>query len=977
MAKQIKFSEIVDDKSVRSGLDDILGSLTLIDNKLQDISKTSKDALNLEAEDSFKNIKKVNEAISQSNDAFETKLKIDKERVKVQKKIQETDEVNAKNLSDLELKIKKLNAAKSDLLKKELAADKQRKQGNEEIADAIKLTAEERVELAKITKELVKTTLQKSEQLKANKELAKDSLGLIDLYSKESKRLNQLRKDYKNLVLAEGSAANGAEELKREIDDLDKKLKDVDASAGQFQRNVGNYPDTIGDATDSILKFTAATVGAKLSLDGIQGSLEDTQEGSEAVREVSSSLGGVFDQVSNVVASASLDLFDLGKGLANGEVGFVDLAKSIGLASIGMSGAVEGVSDLRSNFNRTTSATENFTDKVEESANAQLELERRVIAFEKAIRPLEIRLSRLNGLVEEQQIIAGDTTRSFEEIRIAVLEGQKLQIERANILLRISREELAVSQERIRVANLAGGARVELLDAETDAITKVIEAENDLKNELLENEKELRQIKQDRLEIDLDILIDGFDNQKTINERIIANERETLSKRAALLEQTNKLAEESFRGQKEVLEELSAAGINVDDLLLLDATELAKQIRLLEQSEIINTRTLEVVRERRIVIQDLADAQQDLNDAEQEGIDLRADILAQEEALGQITRDSIEQSNFAIQNLEETREANEIASLERRLEVAKEGSIEQLTLQKELNDLLLSEQERKIAEQEKLEIEAARRREEIQKALFNKLQEASDKRSEENIANIDKQIEANEKQQDALRASADRDVLGADQSLASEKKRAAELERERQEEVRKQELKSAGFKILSALLEQGKSPQEAIPEVGVLLGALPAVIDAIPTFYTGTNTTVADALGSPHLNTSRDGYIIRADGNEKILNPSQSARTGGRTTEDITSIVENHDKGLLGGLHDYQPQVINTNWQSNDKILSKFNSLESSIVETNKRIEQAINNQPVLDAVKFNKITKEMTSAWKSSNKTTNVTSSVKSSIFN
>ena len=45
-------------------------------------------------------------------------------------------------------------------------------------------------------------------------------------------------------------------------------------------------------------------------------------------------------------------------------------------------------------------------------------------------------------------------------------------------------------------------------------------------------------------------------NQKTINERIIGNEKETLEKRARLFEETTKLANKSFEGQKKVIEEL-------------------------------------------------------------------------------------------------------------------------------------------------------------------------------------------------------------------------------------------------------------------------------------------------------------------------------------------------------------------------------------------------------------------------------------
>ena len=54
-----------------------------------------------------------------------------------------------------------------------------------------------------------------------------------------------------------------------------------------------------------------------------------------------------------------------------------------------------------------------------------------------------------------------------------------MQVERAGINIKIAREELAIANERIRVANLAGdkGAGVTLLDAQTEATNKLKEAE--------------------------------------------------------------------------------------------------------------------------------------------------------------------------------------------------------------------------------------------------------------------------------------------------------------------------------------------------------------------------------------------------------------------------------------------------------------------------------------------------------------------
>ena len=451
----------------------------------------------------------------------------------------------------------------------------------------------------------------------------------------------------------------------------------------------------------------------------------------------------------------------------------------------------------------------------------------RIIGFEKAIRPLETRLTVLNGLIEQQQIIAGDSTRSFNELQGAILKGQSLQIERANLILRIAKEEEIVAKEKVRIAELSNSANKQLLDEQNAATNAVIAAENDLKNELIENDKELRQIKQDRLEIDLDILIDGFDNQKTINERIIANEKETLGKRNALFEETTKLANKSFEGQKEVLQQLSKAGLDIQYLLSLDATELAKEIQLLEQSEIVNTRTLEVIRERRIVLQDLEEVQRDLNEAEQEGLDLRKDIEAQEDALFKIIVSNEKDTEDALESLKETREQNNIKNLERRLDLEEEGSISFLEIEKELNDALLDLQIDKLAKEKGIKDKAAaddKKRAEEKEELINDLTKAAlsslasllDENFNKNIESIEVKLSATEKRINELQNKADEGRLESDESLTLEKKRSAELEKEKIREQKRQERTKAFFAVLDSFNNNGGDIGKTITDVGVL-----------------------------------------------------------------------------------------------------------------------------------------------------------------
>ena len=890
---------------------DYIRVLESINDLLAEQSKSFKSASNIDPQD-IKGIKELNKSIDQTNEAYERKIKVNKEILKVKKQVLDAESQEAQSLVDLDLKTQKLSASKAALLKRQKQADAQRRAGNEDIAKQLDLTEKERVQLSSITQELTLANLQKSKARKLNKEQISEVAGLTDEYQKQSKRLGLLRKEFKNLILEEGKSTKETKRLEKEITKLDRTLKDVDEAAGQFQRNVGNYPDTLGKAAKSLAILAAGAISLDAAFDGVSSSLNQSAEGSENVREVTSKLGGVFDQVKDVVASAALDVFEYGsavvEAVSNGE------------------GLIDSLTDTEDKFKRVSKSTEDFTDKALESANAQAALTKRIIEFEKAQRPLEVSLSRLNGLISQQQIIAGDSTRSFETINSAILKGQELQIQRSSINVRIAKEELELAKERIRVANLSTGAGVDLLDQETSAITKLIDAKNELKNEILENEKEIRQVKQDSLEIDLDILIDGFDNQKTINERIIANEKETLEVRSALLQKTAKLAEDSFRGQTKVLEELSSAGIDVNKLLGLDATQLADQIKLLKQSEIINTRTLEVVRERKIVIQDLEDAQEELNESEQDSIDIRKDILAQEEALGKITQESVEQSNEALETLEKDREQNEIANLRRRLSLSKEGSVEFLNIQRDLNDALLGEQEKRIKLQEESEKAAAEERKKIIGDSIEIIGDLINDNFEKTLENIDKKLEATSSNIDRLRSKADQGRLDSDESIAFEQKQEAELERERERTLKKQERTKAFFAVLTSFnANNGSIPDTAADSI-----ALKAIANGLTAFDgvddTGDRGNLDSKGGKAWILHPREQVLSYKD-RQEVKDPTTGKM---RTREELKEIVKMHDSGMgLLNPSAYSLNSLNSVSMSSNldtKILeSKFDMLNSSI----------------------------------------------------
>lgn len=111
---------------------------------------------------------------------------------------------------------------------------------------------------SKTAQQIANNRLETQEANKKLKERARISLGLVGAYEKESKRLNQLRKRYKDVAIAEGTASKSAIKLRKEVERLDKRLKQVDASAGQFQRSVGNYPRQLGAAVRGLRSMASA-----------------------------------------------------------------------------------------------------------------------------------------------------------------------------------------------------------------------------------------------------------------------------------------------------------------------------------------------------------------------------------------------------------------------------------------------------------------------------------------------------------------------------------------------------------------------------------------------------------------------------------------------------------------------------------------------------------------------------------------------
>lgn len=284
----------------------LVNELDKLEKKIVDVAKVQKSVINTEDNKSIQSIKRTNDALTKLNKASEMSETISKNKIKLESR---------------------LKIARKDSI-----------QENEELKVLI------------------------SEQNKINKTLAKEKLGLVSAYEKESKRLNELRKQYKNLAVSEKGSSKEAKALLIQITALDTKLKAVDRTVGQSQRNVGNYTGAfqkLGSTLRTGLGIAGITLGAAAigrafknsfnrirefdkELNNIAGLTGVTRSELKDVESAIIDVAGSSVRTSNEVAKLAATLFTLGKTKSEVKL----LLKPVNDLSIALNASSEDTADF-------------------------------------------------------------------------------------------------------------------------------------------------------------------------------------------------------------------------------------------------------------------------------------------------------------------------------------------------------------------------------------------------------------------------------------------------------------------------------------------------------------------------------------------------------------------------------------------------------------------------------------------------------
>lgn len=296
--------------------------------------------------------------------------------------------------------------------------------------------------------------------------------------------------------------------------------------------------------------------------------------------------------------------------------------------SQGVSEAAVGLNEFRSGLTLaekearrvtlqgTRSALKALNERLQRNIELRLELNELQRANIKRNRDLRTSIELLTRSMELNELQAGNTTISLVEQTQAAQNARNSIIRIANANIEIAQNTLRETTKRIQIEKAAGADITKSLDAQAAAYVALLTAKREFDVAIANNSKEQAELRQNQAEIDLDILIDAFDNQKTINEKLIANERLSFSERQKIQDETDRLGLASFNDQIAIIE--LAAGKQIDANSLIqesDARVLVDRLKALGISEKLNTRVLEIIRDRKSALSDLKDSQEDLDDS--------------------------------------------------------------------------------------------------------------------------------------------------------------------------------------------------------------------------------------------------------------------------------------------------------------------------------------------------------------------------
>lgn len=446
-------------------------------------------------------------------------------------------------------------------------------------------------------------------------------------------------------------------------------LKDEIGSVGGPLRKAADGVDGVNDSFKAMLKnpillLLAGIVGA---LSALFGAFKKSASGSRVLSKASAALSGAMSALVGLVEpladfmlrafedpqQAVADLWETIKtNLVNRLKGLMDLFVSLGKVvgntlaldfdAAGAAAKDAGQAFIQMSTGLDTEQQKAYAEGLVETAKRTRELTAATLALEEAQfqtrktnREITKQIADLSVQQAKYNAIADDTTRSTREQAEAAVKAEELTTKIAELNVKKARAVLKDINDEIKLRK-ANNENLEdeggLLDRQADAYVALRAAEQEYTVGVIEQSKRRKEIKETQLERELDYLIDGVDNVKTNNEKIINDDTQTFERRQQLLDETNALLDKSFNAQIATVQEFTDVRIDANDIIATsDAVMLKDKLNALGVDDSIAGRILEIYRDRKSALQDMYDAERKLQQDKAKRDDEEAKQKAEQE----------------------------------------------------------------------------------------------------------------------------------------------------------------------------------------------------------------------------------------------------------------------------------------------------------------------------------------------------------
>lgn len=878
------------------------------------IKKEDLFAPNLFPQKEAENYKQALDAIIIANEAI---IKTNMELV------QNNPKKNSKDILDLARAEKEGSAA---IILKTKALQEQEKIRQQEIKTSEALRKQNNA-LQKDQENLVKQTAKQ----------AKEAANAASVYQKLNKQLIDQKKAVKDLLASGKELSASDKELIKNTQELDKRLKHIDAQVGDNQRNVGGYKEALNDAAAELGTFggglTKITRILRLLQEENEGATTKTQKfgnalkfigvgaviagitalikGFELLKESSGQVADKLETITNVGTSYFLGLFT-GNAYQAGAAAFAftQILQNSRIELRKLSIELETVSNKMEEQNQIASDTTIGFDERNTATKEAIKL-----SIEKAEKETEIAKLELDNI--NNDIKRTSISINGGRVSVELLDKQAEQQKKFNTAK--AKEDLLTLQnaEKIRQINISQ------TNEEIDLILKKRESANAQKAIFEEQLKDQKRQLEDRKKISSDLL---KYNQDTTNKEL-----ELFKKGYGIQFENNKLLAEQdavLLAQKiKDLRTLEDHGLGEAGIV-----ELSKIVKQSQEDQIANTKTQtalddELIKrkqkiaeiESQLVIMAVKEQEREAQVAAKLasiGVENTADFILNKGDLfnkkrAEQRKGQIEQEKQSTQEEFDFRAKSIQLQADLDIQNAKDSIYDEKIRAQEIkkireklkNDLLANDDDRTAKEYEiyKKNLDATKKieQEKIKFAIdgSQKILSAVDdglkQRQEKNNEAIDAEISARERsieeQQHLAEQGAANTLAFEKEQLAKEqlaKKQLQEKERKQQEAIK---LAQMFLSSLNSKIDKGESYLKASGEALAETFAAKGISSIIAGSFFEGSEKVEDDLNPAF--SGRDGYLIRADGKERILTGDQNKLIGNMSNDELAKLA--HESRLL------------------------------------------------------------------------------------